>query len=134
MDDIQRFINEQISEFQYIDESVYLNQSRFESAVRGKTGVKGLQTEINKLCNIIKEEISVRVLELTSNKVKIDALSESYKLLFQDWKTQLSMSENELDLEIDKRISRYREELARVEWEKHKLIKSCYNKQFFLVK
>ena len=118
MDVIQAFIDKQADEFKHTDESVFLNRGRFESAVSGKAGVKGLQNAIEHLCDLIKREVVVKAAELADNKARIDALPGGYKLLFQDWKTLIDLPKNELEPEIDKRIARYDEELARNKAEK----------------
>lgn len=118
IDEINEFIDKQIPEFKYIDTSIFIDRSRFESAVSGKAGIKGLQAAIDNICSRIKNDISVKLIGVTNNKVKIDSLPEGYKLLFQDWKTLLSLSQNELDLEIDKRIAKYNEQIAQNEAEK----------------
>ena len=115
IDDVQSFIEQQVDKFKHIDKSKFLDRSRFESATRGKAGTKGLQIAIDQLCSLVKKEVSDKTVELTNNKVKIEALPENYKLLFQDWKSLLGLSENELELEIDKRIARYNEEHSRRE-------------------
>jgi len=118
IDDIQYFIDQQIDEFKYIDKSSFLDRSRFESATRGKASTKGLQTVIEQFCCLVKKEVSDKAVTLVNNKVKIDALPDGYKLLFQDWKLLLGVAENELELEIDKRIAKYNEENSRIEAEK----------------
>jgi hypothetical protein len=118
LDEIQAFIDEQPEEFKYIDLSCFVDRDRFESATSGKAGIKGLQKSIRNLCNEIKVEISKKALEITNNKVKLDALPEEHKVLFQDWKSLLSLPENEVDLEIQKRIALYNEEVSRTKLDK----------------
>jgi len=118
--EIEKFIDEQIDELKYCDKTVFLDRGRFESAASGKAGTKGLQNAISDLCSIIKVEVSNKAITLSRNKAKIDALPEGYKLLLQDWNSLLDLSENELELEIDKRIARYNEETAREKAENHK--------------
>lgn len=113
IEEIRAFIDEQSDEFQYIDKSVFLNRSRFELATSGKAGVKGVQNAINNICSVIKREITVKSIDVNTNKVRIDNLPEEYRVLFQDWKQLICLSENELGLEIDKRIALYNEQLAR---------------------
>lgn len=122
IEQIHTFIDDQTEEFKCIDTSIYLDRSRFESAIRGKAGIKGLQVAIDNICSYIRNEISVKSVEVRNNKTKIDSLPENYKLLFQDWKTLLGLSQNELDLVIDKRIAKYNEQAAQDEVEKQKRI------------
>jgi len=118
IDVIQGFIDEQIDEFKYIEKSTFLDRSRFESAVSGRSGTKGLQQAIDQLCNLIKKEVSDKAMEVANNKAKLDALPTGYKMLFQDIESLLGTAENVLELEIDKRIARYNEEIAKNETEK----------------
>ena len=120
IDQIHAFIDDQTEELKCIDTAIYLDRIRFESAVRGKAGIKGLQVAIDNICSDIRNEISVKLIEITNNKIKIDSLPEGYKLLFQDWKALLGLSQNELGLVIDKRIAKYNKQIAQNETEKLK--------------
>lgn len=111
INEIEVFINDQVDELKYIDTSNFTDRSRFESAVSGKAGVKGLKNAIDKLCSVIRSEISAQVIDVNNNKAKIYSLPEEQKILFQDWKLLLGLSENEIDLEIDKRIAKYNEKI-----------------------
>jgi hypothetical protein len=117
IDEIQKFIDEQIGELKHIDHSVYLDRSRFESSVSGKASTTGLQNAIDQLCKLIKSEVAAKVIEVVSNKAKIESLPTGYKLLFQDISSLLGFSSNLLDQEIDKRIKRYNQEMAGKETE-----------------
>ena len=117
IDEIQRFIDEQVVEFHKCDLSPFLNPSRFESAVSGKAGISGLETGIEQICTLIKIEISEKSVTIYNNKVKLAALPETYKLLFQDWELLICLPEDELASEIDKRSARYNDEMARREAE-----------------
>ena len=118
MDEIQAYIDEQIDELKNCDLSPFLKRSRFESAVSGKAGISGLEKGIDQVCHVIKREIAEKVVTIYNNKIKIDALAEVHKILFQDWKSLICSSENELASEIDKRIARYDYELAKREAER----------------
>ena len=97
IDEIQSFIDEQLVEFDKCDLSPFLNRSRFESAVSGKAGISGLETGIEQICTLIKIEISEKAVTIYNNKVKLDALPEAYKLLFQDWELLICLPEDELE-------------------------------------
>jgi hypothetical protein len=112
IDEIQKFIDAQIDDLKHIDHSVYLDRRRFESAASGKASTTGLQNSIDQLCKLIKSEVAAKVIEVVSNKAKIDSLPTGYKLLFQDISSLLGFSSNLLDQEIDKRIERYNQEMA----------------------
>ncbi len=117
IDEIQSFIDEQVVEFNKCDLSPFLNRSRFESAVSGKAGISGLEIGIEQICTLIKIEISEKSVKIYNNKVKLDALPEAYKILFQDWELLICLPEDELESEIDKRTTRYNDEMARREAE-----------------
>ena len=117
IDEIQSFIDEQVVEFNKCDLSPFLNRSRFESAVSGKAGISGLEIGIEQICTLIKIEISEKAVKIYNNKVKLDALPEAYKILFQDWELLICLPEDELESEIDKRTTRYNDEMARREAE-----------------
>jgi len=95
-----------------------LDRNRFESAVSGRSGTKGLQQAIDQLCNLLKKQVTDKAMEVANNKAKLDALPTGYKILFQDMESLLGIAENALGLEIDKRIARYNEEIAKSEAEK----------------
>lgn len=118
IDEIQGYIDEQVDELKNCDLSQFLNRSRFESAVSGKAGISGLEKGIEQVCTVIKREISEKVVVIYNNKIKIDALSEAHKILFQDAKSLVCSLESELDSEIDKRIARFEYEVARREAER----------------
>ena len=117
IDEIQSFIDEQVVEFNKCDLSPFLNRRRFESAVSGKAGISGLETGIEQICTLIKTEISEKAVKIYNNKVKLDALPDAYKILFQDWALLICLPEDELESEIDKRTTRYHDEMARREAE-----------------
>ena len=118
IDEVQSFIDEQVVEFNKCDLSPYLNRSRFESAVSGKAGISGLETGIEQICTQIKTEISEKAVKIYNNKVRLDALPETYKILFQDRALLICLPEDELESEIDKRTTRYNDEMAQRETEK----------------
>jgi len=117
IDEIQSFIDEQVVEFNKCDLSPFFFFFLFESAVSGKAGISGLETGIDGICTLIKIEISEKAVTIYNNKVKLDALAEAYKLLFQDWELLICLPEDELASEIDKRTTRYNDEMARREAE-----------------
>jgi len=51
------FIDQQSADFQLIDHFSYLDHDRFESAIRGKAGIRGMQSALDGLCGRIKLEI-----------------------------------------------------------------------------
>ncbi len=118
IDEVQSFIDEQVVEFNKCDLSPYLNRSRFESAVSGKAGISGLEIGIEQICTQIKTEISEKAVKIYNNKVRLDALPETYKILFQDRALLICLPEDELESEIDKRTTRYNDEMAQRETEK----------------
>ncbi len=115
---VRSFINLKNDDFQKMDHTVYLDHSRFELAVKGKAGIKGIKTEINMLCDRIKAEISQKAEEVANNRAKLDALPDKYKLLFQDINSLLTLTKQELNLTIEKRIALFNEENARIKAEK----------------
>jgi len=118
IEEIEKFKDKQSVEFLLIDKSNFINRHRFESAISRKSGIKGVQSEIDKLCSQIKEEISDKAEIISNNKNKLDALANDYKFLFQDIKYLVDLSEDELEFEIDKRISNYNEAIAKKEQSK----------------
>lgn len=115
---VRAFIDQQSADFQLIDHSSYLDRNRFESAVRGKAGIKGMQFAIDGLCGGIKLEISQKAAEVTNNGVVIESLPSKYKLLFQDRNSLLALTKQELNLTIDRRIALFNEENTRIKAEK----------------
>jgi len=118
IDEIHGYIDEQVDELKNCDLSQFLDRSRFESATSGKAGISGLEKGIDQVCTAIKREISEKVVVIYNNKIKIDALPEVHKILFQDRKTLVCSSESELESEIDKRIARYEYEVTKREAER----------------
>jgi len=112
------FIDQQSDDFQLISHVSYLDRNRFESAVRGKAGTKGIQSAIDNLCDIIKLEISKKTAEMKNNGMAIDILPGKYKALFQDRHSLLALTKQELDLTIDKRIALFNEENMKIKAEK----------------
>lgn len=108
---VKMFINEH-SELKYIDTSFYTDRNRFENAIKGKSDTRGLENAIESLYRDIKREVSDRAKKVLKNKVKIDRINERYKVLFQDWKNLIDLPEDELELEINKRIDLYNKEIA----------------------
>jgi hypothetical protein len=122
IEEIQRFIDNQIIDkqihaFKKCDLTPFLNRNRFESAVSGKAGIRGLEIGIEQICTQIKTEISEKAEKIQHNKIKLDALPEVYKILFQDAALLTCLPEDELEAEINKRTTRYNEEMARREAE-----------------
>ena len=107
IDRIQAFIDTQASELATLDCATHLDRGRFESAIRGKSGIKGVETAVRHLCADIEQEIIDRVANLRRNKTRLDALSAAHKLLFQDSNTLTDLPGTQFDLEIDKRIATY---------------------------
>lgn len=118
IDEIHGYIDEQVDELKNCDLSQFLDRSRFESATSGKAGISGLEKGIDQVCTAIKREISEKVVVIYNNKIKIDALPEVHKILFQDWKSLVCSAESELESEIDKRIARYEYEVTKREAER----------------
>jgi len=115
---VRAFIGQQSADFQFIDHSSYLDISRFESAIKGKASIRGMQLAINDLCGRIKLKISQKAEEVTNNGITIDTLPSKYQLLFQDRNSLIVLTKPELDLTIDKRIALLNEENARIKAEK----------------
>jgi len=113
IEEIQRFIDNQINAFKKCDLTPFLNRSRFESAVSGKAGIRGLETGIEQICTQIKTEISEKAGKIQHNQIKLEALPEVYKILFQDATLLTCLPEDELESEIETRTTRYDEEMAR---------------------
>lgn len=115
---VRSFLDQQSDNFQNIDCSGYLDRNRFESAVRGKAGTKGMQFAIDNLGNKIKQEISEKADQVTNNVVTIDSLPSEYQLLFQDRNSLLELTKQELDLTIEKRIALFNERNTRIKAKK----------------
>jgi len=115
---VDKFIEQQSADFLQTENSGYLDRNRFASAVRGKAGIRGMQTAIDLLCDEIKLEISKKAAAVTDNGSAIDSLPGRYQLLFQDRNSLLALTKPELELTIDKRIALYNKENTRVEAQK----------------
>ncbi|MDM8527503.1 hypothetical protein QUF58_04755 [Anaerolineales bacterium HSG24] len=118
IDTVQVFIDQQHADFQQIDHSIYLNRHRFELAIKGKAGIRGVQHAIDETCRTIRLEISERGAIVARNGAKIDSISNEYRSLFQDRTALLSLTEQELQLTIDKRIAFFREQNEKARAEK----------------
>jgi len=110
IDNVRGFVDQQLAEFRGIDTSRFVDRSRFESVSKGKAGIRGLQAAIDGLCAVIRAEVSDKAFMLGINKEKLAVLPDSYEVLFQDAATLIDRDENELELEIEKRIARYNEQ------------------------
>ena len=118
IDDIEQFIDRQSDEFKAIDHSQFLDWNRFDIATKGKAGTKGLQSALDQLGRLIKQEISDKAVEIGNNKQEIEAIPEAYRILFQDRQSLLDSPETELKLEIEKRIALYHRDQATQDAEK----------------
>jgi hypothetical protein len=87
----------------------YLDRRRFEAALRGKTGTKGLQQAIDLLCQTIEREIAERATLVHHNRQRITALPSEQQLLFQDADVLVHKSSSDVEQEIHRRITRYEE-------------------------
>ncbi|GEM_PF-1516842 len=114
IDVIRSFIEEQNNDFQVLDHGPFLNPNRFESAAKGKGGTRGVRAAIETLCTAIKNEILLKATESKINGLTIDSVDRKYRLLFQDRNTLISLSKQELELVIEKRIALFDEESARI--------------------
>ncbi len=117
LEDVRTFIAQQSTDFQLIDHSNFVDQSRFELAVKGKASIKGMESAIADLCSKIKLEISEIADKVTNNGAIIDSLPSKHKFLFQDRNSLMVLNERELRLTIDKRISLFNEENAKIKAE-----------------
>ena len=111
IDTIKAVIEEQSVDLAACGLSHYLDRSRYESAVYGKAGIRGLERGINQVTSVIQEEITEKVRQINNNKVKLDSIIEGYKVLFQDYSQLMFWPSEQLDREIDKRITRYESEI-----------------------
>jgi hypothetical protein len=118
IDLVRAFIDMQSADFQMIEHFRYLDRNRFESVVRGKAGIKGMQFAIDGLCDTIKMEISQKAAEVTNNGVAIDTLPSQYQLLFPDRHSLIALTQQALNLTIDKRIALFNEENTKRKAEK----------------
>ena len=108
---IKAVIEEQSEDFKNGDLSHFLNRGRYESAVRGKGGIRGLEIGIKGITSIIKAEIADLSQHINNNNAKLDSLIEGYKALFQDYSQLVRWPEEQLEAEIDKRIACYESEI-----------------------
>jgi hypothetical protein len=111
IDEIRTVIEEQSEDFKGGDLSHFIDRSRYESAVHGKVSIRELEICIKEITSIIKVEITEQLQHINNNKVKLDSLSEGYKVLFQDYSRLVCLPEEQLEAEIDKRIARYESEI-----------------------
>lgn len=115
---VRLLINLESNDFKSINHSAYLDRNRFESAVKGKVGIEGINKAINLLCDKIKSEIEQKAAEIANNGAKLNTFPDRYKILFQDRNSLLTLTEQELNLTIEKRIALFNEENARIKAEK----------------
>jgi hypothetical protein len=117
VDDIKTFIEEQSTDFQQIDHSPYLDRQRFEDAIKGKSGLRGVQQAIDETNQTIRTEILARAEVVARSAALIDNQPEAYRSLFQDRQSLLNLTEHELQLTVDKRISFFQEQQAKAKAE-----------------
>ena len=130
IEEIEHVIDSQIDEFKYCDLSQFLDQGRFETAVRGKAGIKGLEAGIEQAASIIRAEIAEKAIQIRNNKARLDSLAEGYKILFQDYPQLICLPEEQLAQEIDKRIARF--ELGSQRQDQQKLDSDSQNRDIAL--
>ena len=110
IESIQSYIAQKDDVFEKIDHSVYLDRKRFEVAIKGRAGIRGVQLALERLCADLKADISEREVELLHNKKALDTLSVEFRPLFQDHSYLLSLGRQELKLVMDKRIAVFNSE------------------------
>ncbi len=115
---VHESIRQQNSDFQLIDHVHFVDFRRFETAVKGKVGIRGIEIAIDGLCAAIQQEISLQAAEVKHNVLVINALPSHHQMLFQDRASLFALSKQELELTIDKRIALLNEENARAAAEK----------------
>lgn len=113
MDRVQASIEQHADTLGLLDVSAHLDRARFESAVRGKAGTKGVEAAIARVCDEIEQQIAERVANLRNNQSRLETLPDAHKLLFQDAAALIDLPASDLQREIDKRIARYNEDGAR---------------------
>ena len=114
---IHESIRQQNSDFQLISHTNFVDFRRFETAIKGKAGIRGVEIAIDSLCATIQQEISLKAAEVNQNAIALGVLSSNHQMLFQDRASLLALSKQELELTIDKRIALLNEENARVKAE-----------------
>lgn len=115
---VHESIRQQNADFQLISHTYFVDFKRFETVIKGKAGIRGIEIAIDSLSATIKQEISLKAAEVNHNVLIINALSSQDQMLFQDRAALLELSKQELELTIDKRIALQNEENARVKAEK----------------
>ena len=118
IDRVHESIRQQNSDFQLVNHASFIDYRRFETAVKGKAGIRGIEIAIDSLCATIKQEISLKAAEVNHNAIALGELSSQHKVLFQDRASLLALSKQELELTIDKRIALQNEENSRVKAER----------------
>lgn len=118
IDRVHDCIRQQNSDFQLISHTSFVDHRRFETVIKGRAGIRGIEIAIDGLYAEIKQEISLKAAEVNHNVLVLDALSSNYKMLFQDRASLLELNKQELELTIDKRIALLNEQNARIKAEK----------------
>jgi len=104
IESVKRMISEQSEDFQLTDHSIYLNRSRFESAIKGKSTTYSAKTEVNNLLSLIESEISKKVDDVNRISMSLNKLDEKKRLLFPDRSYLLALSPVAFESEKRKRL------------------------------
>lgn len=110
METIQEFISGQSKDFKLISHNEFLDEEIFEDTVKGRTSAATMQVAIDKVCIKIQESIVARAAIVTNNAKIIDSLPAPHKALLQDRAALLALTADELNSEIDKRVTHWEEQ------------------------
>ena len=98
--------------FSYLDSTHFSNISSFESVIKGKSSLTGVEKALNEKVQALKEEIDTQEEQANQNFKLISKQKSSYRVLLQDLQHLISLPHSELTLTIKNRIVTLSEEKA----------------------
>lgn len=105
--EIETLLEQQNDNFAMLDHSAWTERSHFEDAVKGKRSSASMEKAIASLVRDIKTEVESQSVEVGTKVERLASVDDEYTPLFQDKRSLLRMSLEELETTIDQRIEFY---------------------------
>jgi len=110
--EVHVYISSKPSIFCQLDNGKYLHRFQYESTIKGKSSIAGVERALKVLVNSIKAAIDNEVKQVLSNLAIIEAIPSNDRLLFQDVLYLVTLPEKELRLIIENRTVKLSEQKA----------------------
>jgi len=108
---VQEYLAQQPAPFSKLDHSEFLTRQDFETAVKGKTGTRGVNLAVSALVKQKQRDIDEKVRRVSENALLLDELPRDYALLFQDCENLVGLPFAELKLTVDNRIAAFKSQV-----------------------